>query len=292
LLRRSIALSTGETGPSLVLIVQISDMHVSMPGKLYSGRIDSRAAFERAITRVLSLDPKPDLVLLSGDLAETGVPEEYDFIAEQLARLSCRVLAIPGNHDVREAMLHKLPQCVTEQDGGHLNFVADDFPVRIIGLDTIVPGQIHGEICERRLAWLDEILSKETGKRALIAMHHPPFLTGISTMDGYGIRSGLDAFKAIIAEHARKISLIVCGHAHRAITTSISGVPVLLAPSSSLQFQLDLREQGALRFVEEPQQFLVHMWSERTGLVSHAAFVDAFPGPFPVGASREKNPAT
>jgi Icc protein len=290
LLRRTIVLSTVEPGCTLVLIVQISDMHVSVPDKLFGGRIDSRAAFERTIARVLSIDPKPDLVLLSGDLAETGVPEEYDFIAAQLARLSCTVVAIPGNHDVREAMLRKLPQCVTKQDGGHLSFVVDDFPIRIIGLDTIVPGQIHGEICERRRAWLDEVLSRETGKATLIAMHHPPFLTGISTMDGYGIKHGLDEFKAIIAKHARNISLIVCGHAHRTIAASVTGVPVLLAPSSSLQFQLDLREKGTLRFVEEPQQFLVHLWNERAGLVSHAAFVDAFPGPFPVAVSREKNP--
>ena len=262
-------------------IVQITDMHVSLPGKLFGKRIDSRAAFERTITRVLALNPAPDLVLLSGDLAETGAPEEYDFIAAQIARLSCPVFAIPGNHDVREEMLRKLPQCVEEQRGGHLSLVRDEFPLRVIGLDTIIPGKVYGEICGQRLAWLRDSLAASE-KPTVIAMHHPPFLTGLKAMDNYGIKRGLPEFKAIVSEHARHICAIVCGHAHRMIAASISGVPVLLAPACSLAFDLDLGDRTKLNFTEEPPQFLLHTWSRDAGFVSHVVFTDAFPGPFPV----------
>ncbi len=265
-----------------MMIVQISDMHVSKPGKLFGGRVDSRAAFARCIARVLTLEPQPDLVLLSGDLAETGASTEYEFIAEQLARLACPVVAIPGNHDIREEMLRRLPRCVTQQDGGHLSIVSENFPVRVIGLDTIIPEQVHGEICERRLAWLRETLRKDSSKPALIAMHHPPFLTGLVAMDNYGIKRGLEEFVAIVGNHAKNISAIVCGHAHRMIVAGISGVPVLLAPSVSFPFQLDLGDKPSLNFVEEPQQFLVHTWSAKAGFVSHAAFVEEFPEPFRV----------
>jgi Icc protein len=281
LLRCTIALATHQEGNARVLIVQISDMHVSMPGKLFGKRIDSRAAFERTISRVLSLDPKPDLVLLSGDLAKTGAAEEYDFIAAQIARLACPVLAIPGNHDVRGEMLRKLPQCVQEQNGGHLSFVNDELSVRMIGLDTIIPGEVHGEICEQRLAWLRDVLPNNS-KPTLIAMHHPPFLTGLKGMDNYGIKHGLPEFKTIIAEHAENICAIVCGHAHRMIMANISGVPVLLAPSSSFPFALDLGDKPSLNFVEEPPQFLIHTWNMDAGFVSHAAFIDEFPGPYAV----------
>lgn len=264
-----------------MLIVQITDMHVSAPGRLFGKRVDSRAAFDRAITRVLSLNPTPDVVVLSGDLAENGAPEEYDFIAAQIARLSCPVLAIPGNHDVREEMLRKIPQCVGQQDGDHLSFVNEDFPVRLIGLDTIVPGQVHGEICEQRLAWLREVLAG-SDKPALIAMHHPPFQTGLVAMDNYGIKRGLQEFRAIIAENAKHICAIVCGHAHRAIIANIAGVPVLLAPSCSFPFELELGDKPSLNFVEEPPQFFVHTWNENTGLVSHVAFAEDFPGPYSV----------
>ncbi len=264
-----------------MLIVQLTDMHVAASGKLFGKRLDTRDALERAITRVLSLEPKPDLVMLTGDLAKTGAAEEYTFIAAQIARLACPVIAIPGNHDVREEMLRHLPHCVQQQNSGHLNFVYDELPLRIIGLDTTIPEQVHGELCEVRLDWLRRTLDA-TDRPALIAMHHPPFLTGLVAMDNYGIKRGLPQFRELVAEHAHNLCAIVCGHAHRTIVTNISGIPVLLAPSSSFPFELDLRTTPSLNFIEEPAQFLVHTWSEDAGFVSHVAFVDNFPGPFAV----------
>ncbi len=265
-----------------MLIVQISDMHVSRPGRLFGGRVDSRATFERCVSHVIGLDPVPDLVLLTGDLAETGVAEEYDFIADQLQRLTVPVLAIPGNHDERGAMAATLARYVVRQAGGHLSFVKDDFPLRVIGLDSIVPDKVYGALDADRLEWLRTALSKSPAKRALIAIHHPPFKTGLAAMDGYGIKSGLNEFVEILKSHPQ-IAGVICGHAHRAITTSIAGIPVLLAPSSSFPFQLDLRPKGSLQFVKEPPQIALHLWSEETGLVSHLAMIDQFPGPFPIG---------
>ncbi len=265
-----------------MLIAQISDMHVSKPGKLFGNRVDTRSLFERCVTRVLALEPEPDIVLLTGDLAETGAAEEYDFIATQIARFSCHVLAIPGNHDIREEMLRKLPQCVTEQFGGHLSFVNGDFPLRLIGLDTIIPGKVNGEICEQRQAWLRAALSASE-KPILIAMHNPPIKTGFLAMDNYGIESGREAFIKIVSEHASNILAIVSGHVHRTIVGNISGIPVLISPATSLAFALDLGDKPSLHFIEEPKQFLLHRWSSADGLVTHAAFVDNFPGPFKLG---------
>lgn len=265
-----------------MLIAQISDTHVSKAGKLFGKRSDTRASFERTVTRVLSLNPQPDVVLLTGDLAETGAAEEYEFVAEQIARFSCPVLAIPGNHDIREEMLKKLPDCVTQQAGGHLSFLNDDFPVRIIGLDTIIPGKVNGEICAIRQAWLRNTLSG-SHKPTLIAMHHPPVNTGLLAMDNYGIESGREDFIEIAANHADNILAIVSGHVHRTIMGNISGIPVLISPATSLAFELDLGNIASLHFVEEPRQFLVHRWSLEDGLVTHAAFVDDFPGPFGLG---------
>lgn len=265
-----------------MLIAQLSDTHVSKPGKLFGGHKDTREAFKRSLSRIGALNQKPDLLLLSGDLAETGAPEEYDFIAEQLSHAPCPVVAIPGNHDIREEMLRKLPDCVTAQDGGHLSFVHDALPLRVIGLDTIVPGAVNGELCERRLAWLEQTLAAGRGRPTLIAMHHPPVRTGFVAMDNYGIRRGTEAFASIIAKHAADIRAIVSGHVHRMILGNLAGVPVLIAPAASLAFALDLGERPSLNFVEEPPQFLVHTWNAEMGLTSHAAFVDDFGGPFPL----------
>lgn len=265
-----------------MLIAQISDMHVSKPGRLFGNRIDSRAAFAQMIGSVLSLNPQPDLVLLSGDLAETGASEEYDFIAAQISRFACPVVAIPGNHDDRAEMLRKIPHCVAEQPGGHLSIVRDDLALCVIGLDTIIPGTVNGEICERRIAWLDQALASNAGKPVLLAMHHPPIKTGFVAMDNYGIRSGVEAFTEIVRKYATTVKAIVCGHVHRTIMGSIAGVPVVISPATSLAFKFDLGQKPSLKFVEEPSQFLVHYWNEASGLVTHVAFAGDFPGPFPL----------
>lgn len=261
-----------------MLIVQISDMHVSKAGRLFGGRVDSRAAFERCVAHVLGLDPAPDLVLLTGDLAETGVLEEYDFIASQLKRVALPVLAIPGNHDERDAMAAALEQHISRQDAGHLSFLCDDFPLRVIGLDTLVPNAIHGELDRDRLEWLDATLSK-SAKPTLIAMHHPPFKTGLAAMDNYGIKRGLGDFLEILKSQPQIVG-VICGHAHRPIAASAAGVPVLLCPSSAFPFQLDLKPTARLQFIAEPAQVAIHSWSAEHGLVSHLSMIDPFPGPF------------
>lgn len=265
-----------------MLIAQITDLHVSEPGRLFGGRVDTRAALERCIAHVLSLDPAPDVVAVSGDVAETGSRAEYEFAAAQLDRLPCPVLAIPGNHDAREPMAAVMPRYIAQIAGGHLCIASDEFPLRLIGLDTIVPGATQGELCAARLAWLEGELGRQPEKPALVFMHHPPFRTGMTVMDGIGLNKGREEFVAIVKKHPQ-IAGIVCGHAHRAINATIAGVPVRLAPSAAYPFALDLRANGGLHFVQEPPQIALHLWDAERGLTSHLSFIENFPGPFPLG---------
>ena len=87
-----------------MLIAQISDMHVKPPGELLYKRIDTTGFLERAVAHVMALDPKPDVVLATGDLVDGGKPEEYVLLRRLLAPLSMPVYLIPGNHDARDAM--------------------------------------------------------------------------------------------------------------------------------------------------------------------------------------------
>jgi Icc protein len=264
-----------------MLIAQITDMHVSEEGRIFAGKADTRAAFQRCIAHLLALDPAPDAVLVSGDLAETGSAAEYAFVAENLARLACPVLAVPGNHDIRGPMAAALPGMTSAIQGGSLCIVRDLGGLRLIGLDTIVPADVHGELCATRLEWLNAQLTQDRTRPALIFMHHPPFATGMPAMDGIGLREGREAFAAILGRNPQ-IQAVLCGHAHRAIATAIAGVPVRLAPSSSHPFALDLRADASLKFVLEPPQIALHLWQD-SRLVSHVSFVEAFPGPFGFG---------
>lgn len=267
-----------------MLIAQITDLHVTRADELLSGRVDTRSALDACMARLASLDPRPDLLLVTGDLTETATDGEYAFLVAALEKLGWPYLAVPGNHDDRAAMRRAFPGMAPGAADAPFCHVVDraDWPLRLIGLDSIVPRKSEGALDPERLAWLADELNKTTADRpALIFMHHPPFRTGIAPMDACGILDGLPAFRDLIVAHADRIAGVLCGHVHRVIHASIGGVPILLAPSSAHQITLDLQEAAPLSFTMEPPKIVLHDWRPETGLVSHYAYVDEFPGPYP-----------
>lgn len=267
-----------------MLIAQITDLHVTRANELLAGRVDTRAALEACMTRLALLDPRPDLLLLTGDLTETATDGEYDFLVAALEKLGLPYLVVPGNHDDRKAMRRAFPDMAPGKADAPFCYAIDrpDGPLRLIGLDSIVPRRSEGALCPARLAWLEaELLQASPARPALIFMHHPPFRTGIAPMDACGILDGLPAFRSLVAAHAKSIAGILCGHVHRVIHAAIEGVPVLLAPSSAHQITLDLQAEAPLTFSLEPPKIVLHDWKADTGLVTHYAYVDEFPGPYP-----------
>jgi 3',5'-cyclic AMP phosphodiesterase CpdA len=262
-----------------MLIAQISDTHIKRPGALAYGRVDTAGMLQRCVEALRALDPRPDLVVLTGDLVDLGRPEEYDWLKTLLEPLGLPLLVIPGNHDEREAMRRAFAGAGYFPPSGFLDFVVEDrYPLRIVGLDTVVPGQGGGELCAERLQWLEQALAREPARPTLVLMHHPPFLTGIAHMDAIGLR-GSEAFERIAARHPQIVG-ILCGHLHRTIQSLVGGRQTLTAPSPAHQVTLDLRTDGPSSFSMEPPGYLLHWWNSGR-LVSHAAVIGEYAGPYP-----------
>lgn len=267
-----------------MLIAQITDLHVTRANELLSGRVDTRTALATCVERLAGLQPRPDVLLVTGDLTETATDEEYSFLITALDKLGVPYFVVPGNHDDRAAMRRAFSGMSAGETDAPFCFVVDrpEWPLRLIGLDSIVPRRSEGALCATRLDWLTAEVRRATPERpALIFMHHPPFRTGIAPMDACGVLQGQAEFRDIVSKHAERIAGILCGHVHRVIHASIGGVPVLLAPSSAHQITLDLQESAPLSFTLEPPKIALHDWRPDTGLVSNYAYVDAFPGPYP-----------
>ena len=264
-----------------MLIAQLSDLHVQPHGALAYGVVDTNPFVERAFKAVAALDPKPDIVLLTGDLTDRGSDAEYDILADLIRRhLTMPVYLIPGNHDRREgikARLGHLPG--VGSDPKFVHYAVEDWPVRLVMLDSTVPEQGHGELCAERLAFLDRTLSHTPTKPTLVALHHPPFLTGITHMDAVSLRNP-DAFEAVICRHPQ-VERVLCGHAHRPIIVRFGGNLAQVAPSVAHQVTLDLRPGGPATFNFEPPGFLLHHWRPEGRLVSHQVYVGEFAGPYP-----------
>jgi Icc protein len=261
-----------------MLIAQLTDTHIKTAGRLAYRRVDTAAMLAAAVDALRRLDPQPDLVVITGDLVDLGNAEEYARLRALLAPLPQPLLVVPGNHDARDALRQAFADGGYLPASGFLHYAVDDHPLRIIGLDTLIPGQGGGELCAERLAWLARTLAARPAAPTLILMHHPPFATGIGHMDRIGLR-GRQAFAALLAQHPQ-VQRVLCGHLHRTIHAVVGGRAVLTAPSTAHQVALDLREQAPSAFRMEPPGFMLHRWADDM-LVSHVANVGDFAGPFP-----------
>lgn len=261
-----------------MLIAQITDTHIKLPGRLAYKTVDTAGMLRVAVEHLVKLPTQPDLIVHTGDLVDFGTPEEYAYIRELLAPLRTELIVIPGNHDERGEMAKAFQDAGYLPASGFLNFSVRRGPLAIVGLDTVVPGQGGGELCAERLAWLDRTLSVSQDVPTLVLMHHPPFLTGIAHMDALGLK-GREAFAAVVAKHPQ-IQAILCGHVHRSITSVVGGRLAMISPSVAHQVALDLSPDGPSAFRMEPPGYMLHRWSAGQ-LTSHVAVLGAWPGPFP-----------
>jgi 3',5'-cyclic-AMP phosphodiesterase len=258
-----------------MIIAQITDFHVRPPGIRAYG-VDTNAMLRRAVAAIAALDCPPDCVIATGDLTDCGLAEEYREVADVLAELPMPSYLIPGNHDRRDVMRACLakrhPYLVQHPD--FLHYVIDDFPVRLIALDTVVAGQHGGEICPAREAWFAQALADGNGKPTLVFMHHPPFRTGVPAMDPMMCRSA-PSFAALITRHP-EIERIATGHYHRPIVVRWAGTVGFVAPSTAHQVALDMRDGEPTRLVMEPPGLALHVYQPGIGMVSHVAPIGDF----------------
>lgn len=261
------------------LACQVSDLHVAAPGELSYGRVDCAALLERAVKAILRLPQRPDVLLVTGDLVQNGRAAEYANLRALLAPLELPMYFVPGNHDDREAMRAAFPEHAwLRQRPPFIQYAVDKWPVRIVALDTLIPGKPGGRLCAERLAWLDATLAARPDAPTLVMLHHPPFDTLIAHMDRIGLE-GREALEHVIARHAQ-VERVLCGHVHRRIERRFAKTMASICPSTAHQVVLDLAGDAPSGFNFEPPGFQLHAWTGQA-LVSHTASIGDFAGPYP-----------
>jgi Icc protein len=262
------------------LLAQVTDMHIKAGGKLSYRVVDTAGSLARCIEHLLQVPQTPDAVLFTGDLTDFGRAEEYDNLRSLLAPLPMPVFLMPGNHDNPEVMRAAFPgHAYLRQRPGRIDYVIDDFPVRLVALDTTVPQESGGALHAAQLEWLDETLAAVPARPTIVALHHPPFWTGIGHMDRIGLANP-NALEAVIARHPQ-VERVVSGHLHRAIVTRFGGTIASTCPSPAHQVALDLADDAQSRFMMEPPGFQLHLWREGAALITHTAAIGDFAGPYP-----------
>ena len=265
-----------------MLIAQITDTHIKPRGRLaYGNVLDSSSCLKNVVKHCNEFNPTIDLVFVTGDLTDSGQLEEYEEFNKILRDLKIPWFVIPGNHDNKQILMNFFDEHeYLPRNEKFCNYVIDKYPFVLMGLDTTVPGENYGELCNERLQWLVLNLKRYSSKPIFLFMHHPPFVTGIDGMDNQNLKNSSKFFE--ILRSYPQVKHIACGHVHRATETVIDGVGISIAPNGAHSVHLDINSKKPPMFIMEPPTiriFKLNLINEN--VVSHLSFVGKYDGPYP-----------
>ncbi len=259
-----------------MLLAQISDLHVRRDDRPMSGAVKTRRYAAKAVDSVNSF--APDAVFVTGDLTDVGTDEDYALVRGELDRLDAPYFIIPGNHDRHDTLRAAFRDHSYLPSEGPLNWVVDDFPLRLIGLDSVLPDEGHGLLSTETLAWLDQTLAS-SARPTIVGLHHPPFAVGMPHMDKIICLNGAEMAE-VISRHAH-VALVISGHLHRAVSACWAGTVAHIAPSVAHQVALSFTERTIPEWVLEPPAMLLHRCSPEGDVVTHVAHIGDFGGTQP-----------
>lgn len=253
-----------------MLLAQLTDTHIVDPDGDSEVIVDNNGRLAQAVKRLNAETVKPEAILATGDLTDTGSPLEMDILQGLLAPLDAPILALPGNHDDRDTFraTFDMPWATTDS---HLSWVTDIGDLHIIGLDTLLPGTHGGLFDEERQRWLTDVLDESGNRPTVIAMHHPPFLSGVHWMDTMCLQ-GMDVFSKIVARRSNVVR-ILCGHLHRPLTATIGGVTTTVGISTVHHIELNLDPQAAVEVIRDPVGYQLHDIGDDSW-VTHIRYID------------------
>jgi 3',5'-cyclic AMP phosphodiesterase CpdA len=257
-----------------MLIAHISDFHVFAEApETGLVRADAAEAARKVVADVVGHQPAFDAVVFTGDLTDGGAEADYALLRDILAPLDMPIFVVPGNHDkragLRAAFAHDLPF----GDGPYLHYEAKIGDLRILALDTLVAGHVHGALDGSQLAWLEDRLSVPHTGPTLIAMHHPPFPSGVTSLDDMSLQDGKEPLARIIADYQGQIG-ILAGHIHRPFQAIWQGAFCQVGGGPAFQHALDLRpdapEPGS---ISEPYAYFILRFGAQQTLTIHKRYV-------------------
>ena len=239
----------------MTAIAHLSDPHLT------TGPLGAAPAtgLYRALGRVLTLDPRPDCVVITGDLVERGTAEEYQVLREVIDRFPLPLHLVAGNHDNPAILLAQF---------GNTRFLgaATHYTVGHPGVTLVILDSASGSLGPEQLTWLDRTLDA-TGP-AVVCLHHPPIPVGIPFLDRQRLADG-DRLADIVRRH--DVRRVLAGHVHRPVTAAFAGTILSTAPSTHLQSGLAMNDTTP-DYLTEPTSFLLHLDDvTHTVPVSHAA---------------------
>jgi Icc protein len=222
----------GQLPPPTHVVAHVSDTHLLAGDARQYGSIDTVDRFRAALDRISRMDPPPQAIVFTGDLADLGEPDAYrclrELVEPMAERIGARIVWCMGNHDERAAYAQALFD--EEPTDASQDRVYDVAGLRIISLDTSVPGWHHGEISDEQLAWLTDVLAAPTEHGTILALHHPPIPSPM--VPAAEIIELLDTDRLARVLEGSDVRAILGGHYHFTSHSTFAGIPVSVASAT------------------------------------------------------------
>jgi Icc protein len=245
------------------VVAHISDTHFLGQGRALYGEIDTDGNLTRALAQLERSGVRPRAIVFTGDLADLGEPDAYRRlrgIVEPVAeRLGAQVVWVMGNHDERPEYSSLLFD--VDPTGATQDRVYDIDGLRIISLDTSVPGYHHGEVTDEQLAWLAEELATPAPDGTIIAVHHPPMPTPLLWAMEMLELQGQQRLEAVI--RGTDVRGILAGHLHYSGHSTFAGVPVSVAAATCYTLALTAEDRLLSGVNADQAMNLVHVYDDR-----------------------------
>ena len=212
-------------------VAHLSDVHLLAHDVRQYGVIDTEAALQLLLDRLRLLEPAPDALVFTGDLADKAEPDAYARLRELVepvaADLGAQVVWVMGNHDERAPFARGL---YDTDETGPQDRVHDVGGLRIVAIDTSVPEYHHGELSGGQLAWLRDVLSTPAEHGTLLAMHHPPIPVPMLEVAAVIELHDQAALSEVV--EGSDVRCILGGHFHYSSHSTFAGIPVSVASAS------------------------------------------------------------
>ena len=250
-----------------MLVAQISDTHLLSPTSDQPAATLRADCLRRCVADINQ--QQPDAVIFTGDTTQHGQPDEYALLRELLALLEAPLYLVPGNRDDKEELRAAFSDHAgLPKDGEFLHYVVDDHELRLVGIDSTLAGERKGRFCRARQAWLDEVLGEQPDRPTLLFIHHPPFDVGDHYVGGYRRPEEAVALADIVS-HRSQVAGLLCGHVHWPVEREWAGTSARIMPSVAIDVRKGVDEAEA----RGQPVYMLHRWSDETGLVSQARTV-------------------
>ncbi|WP_396657378.1 phosphodiesterase [Microbacterium sp.] len=246
------------------ILLHISDTHLRAAGSRLFDVIDAAERLGTTLRVIEASGIRPDALVFTGDLADLGEPDAYAQLRAQVeplaARIGARILWVMGNHDDRIAFRRGLFDDA-EAAGADAPFdrVDELNGLRVITLDSTVPGQHHGELSDAQLRWLHAELATPAPLGTILAMHHPPVPSVLPLASSVELR---DQWRLRGVLRGSDVRAIIAGHLHYSTFATFAGIPVSVASSTCYAQDLTV-PTGGTRPQDGAQAFnLVHVYDD------------------------------